>query len=140
MLSVHDVDLNVNLLGIMGANLGPVAIFQRCNDASTVGIVFRIRTRHHTNVQWKADPKTANLDIPLLHNVEQPHLQFFREIGQLVDAEDPPIGTGNQPVMDDQLIRQIAPFRDFNRIDFTNEFWRGDIRCGQLFSIPIVAG
>ena len=105
MLGIHDVDLNVNLLRIVGADLRPVAIFQRCDDPPTVRIVLRIRTRNNADVKRQAHPKTANLHIPFLHDVEKPHLQFFRQVGKLVDAEDPPVCTWNQPIVNDQFIR-----------------------------------
>ena len=105
VLGVHDINLHVDLLGIMRADLGPVAIFQRRDDAPTVGIVFRICTRHDANVKRESDPKATNLDIALLHDIEQPNLQFFRQVGKLVDTEDAAVGAWNQPVVDDQFIR-----------------------------------
>jgi hypothetical protein len=44
-----------------------------------------------------ADRVAADLDVALLQDVEQADLDLGREVGQLVDAEDPRLARGIRP-------------------------------------------
>ena len=78
----------------MGPNLRANAVLQRRNDLPARGIVFRISAEHQGHIQWQADRIALNLNVAFLHDVEQSHLDFSREIWQFVDGEDPAICTG----------------------------------------------
>ncbi len=81
----------------MGADLRPVAVLQRRDDAAAVRVVLGVRGGHDEHVERQADPVAPDLDVPLLHDVEEAHLDALRQVGQLVDAEDAAVVRGTSP-------------------------------------------
>ena len=63
-------------------------------SASPVGVILGVGGGHHENVQREADLEPSDLDVPLFHDVEQPDLDPLRQIGKLVDGEDPAVDPG----------------------------------------------
>ena len=123
----------------MGADLAAEAVLQRGDDAATVCVVLRVGAGHEQHIQREPDLVTAHLHVALFEDVEQTDLDAFGEVGNLVDREDPPVGARHQPVVQGQLVAEIATFGDLDGIDFADEVGdRGVGRC-QLLAITVVA-
>src|SRR3990172_10018913 len=99
-LLLHDGDLRLHVLRVVGADLGAVAVLQRRDDAAAVRVVLWVGGSDDEDVQRQADTVAADLDVALLHDVQQPHLDALRQVRQLVDAEDAAVVAGDQAVVD----------------------------------------
>ena len=88
----------------MGADLGAVAVFQRRDDAAAVRVVLRVGRGDDEHVQRQADLEAADLHVPLLEQVQQPHLNTFGQIRELVDGEDAAVDPRHQTEVQGQLI------------------------------------
>ena len=135
-LLLHYGDFLLNGARVVRVNLRPVAVFQRRDNPPPVGVILRVGRGHHKHIQRHPHPVALNLHIPLLHQVEQPHLNPFRQVGQLVDAENPPVGPRHQPVMNGGFIGQMPPLRNLDGVDLPNQVGNGNVRRRQLFRIP----
>ena len=116
-------------------NLGAVAVFEGGNDAAPVGVVLRVGSSDYENVQGQADAVALDLHVALLHQVEQADLDALGQVGQLVDAEDAPVGAGDQSVEDGGFVGQVPALGHLDWVDFANEVGDGDVGRGQLFGI-----
>ncbi len=139
ILLLHYLDLLVERPGIVRAYLRPEPVLQRRNYPAAVGVVLRVRAGHQHHVQRQHDAVALYLDVTLLHQVEQAHLDALGQVGQLVYAEDAPVGARNQPVVDGQLIGQVAPLGDLDRIDLAYQVGHRDVRRRQLLGVAFVA-
>ena len=138
-LLVHDGDFILGIQGVMGVDLGTVPILEWGDDTSPVGVVFRVCRRDHEHIQRQPDPVALDLYVPLFHQVEQPHLNPFRQIWQLVDAEDAAVGAGNHSVVDHQLVGQVMPLGHLDGVDLTDEIGNGYIRSRQFFRVTVLS-
>ena len=138
-LGLHDVNLNADVPGVMGADLGAVAVLERGDDAAAVGVILGVGAGHNANVQRQPRPETADLHVALLHDVEEPDLQFLRQVRQFVDAENAPIGARHQAVVDHQFIGQIAAFGNLDGVDFADQLRRRHVGRGQFFAVAVLA-
>src|ERR1700682_5445597 len=124
----------------MRANLRANAVLKRSDDFAARGIVLRIRGKHEKNIQWQTQRVALNLDIAFLHDVEQPDLNFAREVRQFVDSKDAAIRARKQPVMNGQLVREITPTASrANGIDVADDVSNGHIGSRQLLDKALVA-
>src|SRR5439155_477637 len=82
----------VEPLRVVRADLRAEAVLERRDDAPAVGVVLGVRARNHVEVERQAHLVAPDLDVALLHDVEQPHLDPFGEVGQLIDREDAAVG------------------------------------------------
>src|SRR6185312_14201329 len=64
-LLLHDLDLDLGRFRVMGANLRPVAVLQRGDDAAAVGVVLRVGGGDDQYVQWQSNLMSTNLDVSL---------------------------------------------------------------------------
>src|SRR4029077_8152932 len=112
---------------------------QRRDDSPARGVILGIRARDEYHVHREANLVALNLDVLLFHQVEQPHLNFLGQVGQLVDRENPAIGARDKSVMDSLLVSEIATLRNLNRIDLANKIRHRDIRRREFFRITSVA-
>ena len=124
----------------MGVYLRAVAVLQRRHDAATVGVVLRVGRGHHVNVQGQPYAVALNLHVSLFHQVEQPHLYPLGQVGQLVDAEDAPVGAGHQTVVDHQFVRKVMPLRHLDGVNLANQVGDGDVGGSQLLRVALLAG
>ena len=123
----------------MGPDEGAVTVFQGGDDPSTVGVVLRVCAGDHIDVQRQPDAIALDLDVALLHQVEQAHLNALRQVGQLVDAKDSSVGARDHAVMDSQLIRQVPALRDFDGVDLADEIGHRNIGRRQLLPKTVVS-
>ena len=82
----------------------------------------------------------ADLDVALLHEVEEAHLDALGEVRELVDAEDAAVGSRNQAEVDGQLVGEVATLGDLDGVDLADEVGDGDVGGRELLRVPEVAG
>src|SRR5712692_6412150 len=138
-LRLHDLHLFADAEWIVRAYLRPESVFERGDDATPRCVVLGVRARDHEQVKRKTDPIPANLYVLLFHDVEEADLDSLRKVGELVDAEDPAIGARQQAVVDGQLVGEVPPLGDLDRVDLSDEVGDGDVGGGELLTISLVA-
>ena len=138
-LLVHDGDLFLDMARVVGMNLGAVAVFERSDDAAAVGVVLGVGGGHYVHVQGQADAVALDLDVALLHQVEEAHLDALGEVGQFIDGENTPVGAGHQAVMDGKFVGEMATLGDLDGVDLANEVGYRDVGSGQLLGVAVLA-
>ena len=125
---------------IVCANFGAEAVFQRSNDLAACGVVLRIRGEHEKHVEREPQRVALNLNVPLLHDVEETHLNFAGEVGKFVDGEDAAIGPREKAVMNREFVGKVAAAASgADRVDVADDIGNGDIGGRELFNIALVA-
>ena len=80
------------------------------------------------------------MNVALLHDVEQAHLDLAGKIRQFVDREDSPIGARKQTVMHGQFAAQrMAALCRLDRVNVADNVRDGDVRGGELFDVPVIS-
>ena len=125
---------------VVRANLRAEAVLQRRDDAPAIGVVLRVGAGHHEDIQRQANLVAANLHVALFHDVEQADLDALGEVGQLVEAEDAAIGARHEAVVNGQLVGEVAPLGDLDRVHLAHEVGDGDVRRGELLAVALVTG
>src|SRR5712664_3197767 len=126
--------------GVVRANFGADAVFQWCDDFSAGGIVFGIGGEDEEHVERKAEGIALNLDVALLHDVEEADLNFSGEVGELVDSKDTAIGAGKKAVVDGEFVGKIAAAAGgADGVDVADDIGHGDIGRGKFFDEAIFA-
>jgi hypothetical protein len=138
-LLTHDLELEFRRRGVVGADLRRIAVLQRRDDATAAGVVLRVRAGHDEHVDRQADAVALHLHIALFHDVEQAHLHLFRQVGKLVDAEDPAVRARQEAEVHRLLVGEGSPLGDLDRIDVADQIGDRDVGRGELFHITIVA-
>src|SRR5262249_49094405 len=126
--------------GVMCADFGANAIFERRDDFSTGGIVFGVRGKDEKDIEGKANWVALNLDLAFLHDVEQAYLNFSGEVGEFVDGEDTAIGARKKAVVDGEFIGEVAATAGgADGIDVADDVGDGDVGRGEFFDVAEVA-
>ena len=134
-----DGDALFDRRGVVRADFGPDAVFQRSNDFAARRVVLGIRAEHDGHIERQADGVALNLHVAFLHDVEQAHLNFAGEVRQFVDGEDAAIGARQQSVMHGQFAGEfVAAARGFDGIDVADQVGNGHIGRGQLFHVAMI--
>ena len=124
----------------MGANFRADAVFERSDDFAAGGVVLGIGAEDEGDIEREADGIALNLHVAFLHDVEERHLDFAGEVGQLVDGEDAAIGAWEQAVMHGEFAGEVlAAARGLDGIEIADEVGNGDIGRGELFDVALVA-
>src|SRR6266851_2439167 len=127
--------------GIVRANLGTDAVFQRSDDFSARGVIFWIGGEDEEHVEREAQGIALNLNVAFLHDVEEADLNFSGEVGQLIDGEDAAIGSRKKAVVDGEFVGEVAAAAGRpDGIDIADDVGHGYVGRGELFDKAIVAG
>ena len=126
-------------LRVVRPDLRAEAVPQRRDDAAPVGVVLWVRAGDQEDVQLQAHAVAADLDVALLHDVEEADLDALGKVGQLVDAEDAAVRPRDQAVVDRQLVAEIAALGDLDRIDLADEVGDSIVRRRELLTVALVA-
>ena len=132
-------DLVGQLERVVGADLGAEAILERGDDAAAVRVVLRVRRRHQQHVQRQPQGVAADLDVPLLHHVQQRDLDPLGQVGQFVDRHDAAVRARHQAEVNGLRVAERAPFGDLDRVDVTDQVGDRGVRGGQLLGVPNAA-
>lgn len=131
--------LVVEVERVVGADLGAEAVLQRRDDAAPVGVVLGVGAGHEQDVERQPQGVPADLHVAFLQHVEQRHLDPFGQVGQLVDAEDPAVGAGHEPVVDGLRVAERTALGDLDRVDVAHEVADAGVGGGELLAVPVVA-
>ena len=137
-LLLGDGDLVVEGARVVGADLRAEAVLERRDDAAAVGVVLGVRGRDHEHVERQAQPVAADLHVALFDDVEQTDLDALGEVGQLVDREDAAVGARDQPVVDGQLVAEVAPLGDPDGVDLADQVGDRRVRGGELLRVALI--
>ena len=123
----------------MRADLAAEPVLQRRDDAAAVRVVLGVGGGEEHHVERQADLVAADLHVALLEHVEHADLDPLREVGQLVDREDAPVGPRHEAVVQGELVGQVAAFGDLDRVDLADEVGDRRVGRGELLAVPVVA-
>jgi len=101
-------------------------------------VVVGVRGRDEQQIERQPDPVAPDLHVALLQDVEQADLDPLGEVGELVDRHDPAVGPGDQPVVDRQLVGQVATLGDPDRVDVADQVGHARVGGGELLRVPIL--
>ena len=125
----------------MGVNLAADAVLEGRDDLAARGVVLRVGGEGQHQVERKTHGISFDLHVAFLHDVEEAHLDFPGQVGQLIDGEDAAIGARQEAVVDGELAREIVPAaRRLDRIDVADHVGDGDIGSGQLLDVARLGG
>jgi hypothetical protein len=124
---------------VVRAHLRAEAVLERGDDAAAVGVVLGVRAGHQQQVQRQPQRVAADLDVALLEHVQQRDLDPLGQVGQLVDAEDPPVGARHQAVVHGLRVAQRAALRHLDRVDVADQVAHRGVRRGELLAVPVAA-
>jgi hypothetical protein len=105
-LLLHDDDFVFDTLRIMSADLHVEAVLERGDDAAPAGVILGVGAGDDDDVQGQANLIALDLNVFLLHQVEQSHLNLFGQVGELVDGENTAVSARHQAIVDGFLIRK----------------------------------
>ena len=139
LLLVDDRELVIERPRIVGPDLRPEPILDRRDDPAATRVVLRVGRRDDEQIERQPDGETPDLDVALLEDVEQSHLDPFGEVRQLVDREDAAVRPRDEPVVERQFVTEITALCDANRVDLADQIGDRDVGCRQLLGIAPVA-
>ena len=123
---------------VVRADLRTEAVLERRDDPPATGVVLGVRAGHDEEVERQAQRVAAHLDVALLEDVEEAHLDALCKVGQLVHGEDAAVAARDQAVVDGRLVREIAALGDLDGVDLADQVGDGDVRGGQLLAVATV--
>ena len=124
---------------VVGPDLRPEAVLERRDDPAARGVVLRVGRGDHVQVERQPDDEAADLDVALLEDVEQADLDPLGQVGQLVDRHDPAVGARDEPVVERQLVGQVAALGDLDRVDLADQVGDRDVGRRELLGVAPVA-
>ena len=134
-LLADDRNLLLDGLRVVGPDLRAETVLQRSDDATAVGVVLRVGGGDDEHIQVEAQQVPADLDVALLHDVQQRHLDAFREIGQLVDRYDSAVTAGDESVVDRLGVAERTALGDLDRVDVADQVGHRCVGSGQLLDV-----
>ena len=104
-----------------------------------LGVVLGVRARDDEHVQGQPQHVAADLDVPLLHHVEQGDLDALGEVGQLVERDDAAVAAGDEAEVDRLRVAEHAALGDLHRVDVADEVRDARVRRGELLDVALLA-
>ena len=129
----------VDLERVVRADLAAEAVLERGDDPAPVGVVVGVGRGHQQHVEGQADLVAPDLDVALLQHVQEADLDALGQVGQLVDGEDAAVGAGHEPVVEGELVGQVAALGHLDGVDLADEVGDGRVGRGQLLAVALVA-
>ena len=134
-----DGDLLVDRLGVVRADLGAEAVLQRRDDAAAVRVVLGVGGGDDEHVEVEAQHVAPDLDVALLHDVEERDLDALGQVGQLVDRDDAAVAARHEPVVDRLGVAERAALGHLDRIDVADQVGDRRVGGGELLGVPLAA-
>ena len=129
------------VFGVVRADLAADAVLERGDDLAAGGVVLGVGGEDDGDVEREADGIALNLDVALLHDVEERDLDLAGEVGEFVDGEDAAVGAREQAVVHGELGAEVvAAARGLDGVDVADEVGDGDVGRGELFDVALVGG
>ena len=134
-----EVDLEVDVEGVVGADLGAEPVLERGDDAAAVRVVLGVGAGDEQHVERQPQHVAADLHVALLEHVEQRDLDALGQVGQLVDREDAAVRAGHEPEVDGLGVAQGAALGDLDGVDVADEVADAGVGRGELLGVALVA-
>ena len=126
---------------VVRPDLGADPVLQWGDDLAPRGVVLRVRREEEEDVEYQADGKSLDLDVPLLEDVEEADLDLAREVGKLVEREESAVCPRKEPEVDRQLVGQkVAAAGCLDRVHVADEVGYRDVGGGELLDVAARAG
>jgi hypothetical protein len=123
----------------VSANFRPDTILQRRNDFTARRIIFRVGGKYQQHIERQAQRIALNLNVALLHDVEQPDLNFPGEVRQFVDGKNAAIRSRQEPIVNGEFVGKIAASASgADRINVANDIGHGYVGSGELLHVAKV--
>ena len=131
-----DRHAGLDLARVVRQDLGVDAVFERRDDGAAVRVVLGVGREHHQHVDGDAHVEAADLDVLLLHDVEQAHLDARLQVRQLVDGEDAAVRARDDAEVDHLLVGvgQLLR-RRLDGVDVADQVRDGGVRRRQLLAV-----
>ena len=131
--------LELGVERVVRADLRAEPVLERRDDATAVRVVLGVGRRQQHDVDGEPDLVAADLHVALLEHVEQTHLDALGEVGKLVDREDAAVGARDEPVVDGELVGEIAALGHLDGVDLTDQVGDRGVGSGELLTEAAVA-
>src|SRR5262245_27507624 len=129
----------IEVHGIVGFDLGSDSIFERSNDLAAGSVILWICREHNNDIERQPHRIALNLNVALLHDIEQADLNLAGEIRQLVNSENSSIRSGKQTVVHTEFAaNRMTALRGLNWVDVADDIGNRDVRRRKLFDISLV--
>ena len=113
---------------------------ERGDDLAARRVIFRVGREDQRQIERQPHRIPFDLDVALLHDVEESHLDLARQIRQFIDGEDAAIGARQQAVVDRQFVRYVlAAARRLDRVYVADHIRDGDVGGGQFLHVALLA-
>jgi hypothetical protein len=123
----------------MGPDLGAEPVLQRRDDPAAVGVVLRVGRCHQQHVERQPQRVPADLDVALLHHVQQRDLDSLGQVRQLVDRDDPAVRPRDQTEVNGLRVAQTAALGDLHRVHIADQVTDRRVRSRELLGVPQIA-
>jgi len=137
-LLLHDGDLVGERARVVGPDLDVEPVLQRRDDPPPARVVFGVGAGHDDDVEGQPDLVALDLDVLLLHQVEEPDLHLLGEIGELVDREDAAVGPRDESIVDRLLVGEVAALGHLHRVDLADQVGHRHVGSGELLPVPVL--
>ena len=123
---------------VVGTDFTPDPVLQRGHDLAARRVVLRVGGERQQKVQGQTQRVSLDLDIALLHDVEQSNLDLPGQVRQFIDCENSAVGAGQQSVVDCQLVGNVvAPPSCLDWIDIPDHVGNRHIGSRQFFDVAV---
>ena len=138
-LLLHDAGLGLDVERVVRADLAAEAVLQRGDDAAAVRVVLRVGGGDEHEIERQADLVAAHLHVALFEHVQETDLDALGEVGQLVDGEDAAVRAGDEPVVQGQLVGEVAALGHLDGVDLADQVGDRGVGGRELLAEAIVA-
>ncbi len=128
-------------LRVVGRDLAVDAVLERRHEVAAARVVLRVGGEDHHHVERKPHVEAADLDVLLLHDVEEAHLNPRLEVRQLVDGENAAVGARHDAEVDNLLVGVGEPLvGGLDGVDVADEVGDRGVRRRQLLAVARLPG
>src|SRR5678815_2075652 len=93
----------------MSVDLRADSVFEWSYDLAARGVILGVRREYQHYIERHSNGISLNLNVALLHDVEQSNLHFAGEVGKLIDREDASVRSRQKSVVDRQFVGEQMP-------------------------------
>jgi len=121
-------------------DLAADAVLEGRDDLAPGRVVLGVRAEDEQHVERQAHGVALDLDVALLHHVEERDLHLAGQVGQLVHREDAAVGARQQAVVDRPLVRQRgAEAGGLDGVDVADDVGHRGVGRRQLLDVTMFA-
>src|SRR5690348_1151833 len=124
----------------MRKDLAANAVLERGDDFAARGVILGVCREAELHVEGEPHRIAFDLDVALLHHVEQSDLYLTGQIGELVQREETAVGPRQHAIVDRELVgKQVSTARRLDWIEVTDQVRDRDVRRGELLDVSIIS-